>query len=281
MINIVLPMLVMIYLRVCNKFLIISMLVLLTATLMTIAKVYDAVTLQNGWDIGKRARNAYYEIRKGITYLLVVIIVPFALWITAKENTNNFRIHTFFRNYTAAPQEKLLSVNLYYQLSDEKEWASEDSLEEKIWQLQCVADEFLGELGVTSVPVKAVVTLEPTVLGLYSEIDRKIYINKDFLSNASLQKSVYVIAHECHHRYQHAIIQSLMILKQEDFPYEKLRYYREAMELLEGAKRYKEDQKNYFAYLHNELEVQADSYAQDKLEEFANKYGWKIEEMKR
>ena len=152
--------------------------ILLTAILMMIAKVYDAVTLQNKWDVGKRVRHAYYEIRKAVTCLLVVIIVPLALWTVARENTNHFRIHTFFRNYTAAPQEKLLSANLCYQLSSEKEWISGDSLEDKLWQLQCVADECLGELGVTGVPVKMVTTLDDTVLGAYSEIDKKIYINK-------------------------------------------------------------------------------------------------------
>lgn len=281
LINIVLPMLLIVYLRVCNKFLMIGMIVLLTVTLMTAAKVYDAVTLQNEWGAGKRARHAYYEIRKGVTCLLVVIIVPLALWITAKENTNNFRIHTFFRNYTAAPQEKLLSANLCYQLSGEKEWASEDSLEDKILQLQCVADEFLGELGVTGVPVKMVTTLDDTVLGAYSEIDKKIYINKKFLEHSTLPKAVHVIAHESHHRYQHAIIQSLMILEHADFPYEKLGYYREAASLMEAFKNYAEDKENYYDYLKNEMEVQAEAYAAVKVSEFSEKYGWEIKEIKR
>lgn len=281
LINVTFPLLVLLYLRVYKEFLIICILLLFMVIAFILWNIYDAMTINRRWDSGKKWRYAYYHIRKDVTMVLFAVTIPLALAITIKENTINFRIHTFFRNYTATTSEELLPAKIHYQLSDEDTWKKMDSLEEKVWQLQCVADDCLGELGVTSVPVKAVTTLEPTVQGSYSEIDKMIYINKEFLEKATLQKTIHVIAHECHHRYQHAIIQSLMILEDADFPYEKLGYYQEAMALLKGAKEYKEDQENYFDYLKNEMEVQAEAYARSKLEAFAEKYGWNMEVIKR
>lgn len=281
LINIGFPLLLLLYLRVCKEFLVVCILTISVAIVIIAWNIYDAVTIQRNWDAGKRGRYAYYNIRKEVMRLLIATIVPLALVIMVRENTTNFRIHTFFRNYTTTVSEKLISAEINYQLSDEDIWGEQDSLEEKVWQLQCVADDCLGELGVTSVPVKVVKALEPAVLGSYSETDKMIYVNKEFLENSTIQKAVHVIAHECHHRYQHAVIQSLMILKEADFPYEKLGYYQDALKLLEGAKNYAEDRKDYYTYFQNEMEIQAEAYAEEKVSQFAEKYGWDRQEAER
>lgn len=281
LINVTLPLLGLLYLRVCKEFMAICMLLLVLVLAFAAWNIYDAMTVSKRWDTGKKCRYAYYHIRKDVTMVLFAVLVPLALGITINENTFNSRIHTFFRNYTAAESEELLPTSLTYELSSEEDWKTHDSLEEKVWQLQWVANDCLGELGVTSVPVEVVTTLDATVLGSYSEADKTIYVNKEFLKNSTLQKAIHVIAHECHHRYQHAIIQSLMILKEADFPYEKLGYYQNAAKLLKGAMEYKEDKENYFEYLKNEMELQADAYAKEKVAEISEKYEWQLEEIKR
>lgn len=215
------------------------------------------------------------QLKRKLFRTRMLLLLLLMLLISNQERNSFSRLLTQFRNNAEMKEDLPIEIKFCYELSEEEEWALQDSLEEKLWQLQCVADEFLAELGVTSVPIKIVTTLEDTVLGTYSEIDKKIYINKEFLENSTLRKAVHVVAHECHHRYQHAIIQSLLILEEADFPYENLGYYEEAVKLLEGAKNYKKDQENYYDYLQNEMELQAEDYAKQKVLEFAIKYGWK------
>ena len=221
------------------------------------------------------------RLKRKLFWTRVLLLLLFVVLINDKGNEEFSHLLTAFRDNVVDEEETLIEIEFCYEISDEEEWKRNVTLEEKVWQLQCVADDCLEELGVTSVPVKVVTALEPAVLGSYSEIDKIIYVNKEFLENSTIQKAVHVIAHECHHRYQHAIIQSLMILEEADFPYEKLGYYQDAVKLLEGAKNYAEDRNDYYTYLHNEMEIQAEAYAEETVSEFAVKYGWERQEAER
>lgn len=71
----------------------------------------------------------------------------------------------------------------------------------------------------------------------------------------------------------------LPLVNPKEIPYEKLGYYKDAVKLLEGAKSYIEDREDYYAYLKNEMELQAEAYARVKVAEFSVRYGWETEEI--
>ena len=85
-----------------------------------------------------------------------------------------------------------------------------------------------------------------------------------YLNDCSLEEALHVTSHEIYHRYEHAIIDTLIALEEAEIPYEELEYYEEAKNLKNASDNYYLDLQSS-SYSQNLLEVKAEEYAKNEV----------------
>lgn len=170
-----------------------------------------------------------------------------------------------------ANEEK--SLNELISLTGEVEWET-FTLEERLPYAQAMADYECEKLGITAVNVYAVQYSDDKISGSYLHEFEAVFLNDQYLEVCGWKELVRVVAHEIYHRYEHVLIDSLELLEKKGFEYETLSYYQDAIILKEAKENYAEDLDSYETYIQNELEVQANVYADAEVGALSAIYGW-------
>ena len=123
----------------------------------------------------------------------------------------------------------------------------------------------IGTLSVDGVAFCAVKELADNRLGYYSHFDQKLCINVTYMAKASLTEMIKVISHECCHRQQKVIIDSITVLEDMGIKCEKIECFSEAVAMKEADKQYAIDSLNFVAYKENFLERTSNQYAEDMI----------------
>ena len=220
-----------------------------------------------------RMKHMYYRSRRILFFFLLLIVVPIGAYIGIPQEK---KVHflRFAQNYRTVeitePSFSLLDI------PDEVRWKVL-SAEQKLEYLQVFAEACFQELGVEKVTLYISDEMENKNMAHFNYQKNAIFINRTFLENreiCSLRKAFHVTAHECCHVAQYQIIYSLMILEKAGFDYHGMPYYEEAIHLAEAMSIYNEDKETYLTYSANEMEVQAEAYADEKECLLAERYQW-------
>lgn len=215
-----------------------------------------------------RKKRLFMKCRTTMIISLLQWIVPLSIifvWQGGLEQEQEMQV--LFR----ANEEK--SPNELFALAGEEEWKT-FTLEERLTYAQAMADYECEELGITTVNVYAVRYSDDTIAGSYLHEFEAVFLNDQYLEICGWKELVRVVAHEIYHRYEHVLIDSLELLEKKGFEYENLSYYQDAILLKEAKENYAEDLDSYETYIQNELEVQANDYADEEVWVLSAIYGW-------
>lgn len=259
--NISAPLVVLIFLKVLQYHFVYSINALVIACVFAIYKVIDFVYSEYfPENVLKRIRMIYYICRKRIIYFLLFSLAPMAVYVNYQENTEGGRI--FFE---ATAEENDKNANLETpDLVSAKQW---DMLvvENRLQKMKEFADYECNKLGINPVEVFGIKQITDGTLAFYSHQEESVYFNIIYLNECSLEEALHVTSHEIYHRYEHAIIDTLIALEEAGIPYEELEYYEEAKELKSASDNYYLDSLSYSSYSQNILEIKAEEFAKNEV----------------
>ena len=220
----------------------------------------------------KKVRLIYYGCRRRIIYVLLVTFTPMVIWVNYQESEQSEKYLVAFKSLQSERASEQQNIEL--NIANEEQWKQLNA-EERFLEMTKLVDYECNKLHVGSIDVFAIKEITDGRLGYYDSNAEAVYINVAYLNNScSLPEAVHIIAHECYHRYTDKVIESLTYLEEAGMNYEALEYYHDAVVLKEAASTYYLDSLEYDTYNENELERQAEQYADTEVELLKEKFEW-------
>lgn len=230
----------------------------------------------------KRSKRTFLEkimilnlkLRPRLLFLLMISIVPWALWIVHSEKSEGYCV------LTADAVENLKDENA----NSEDDYDCLVGLNDKIWKkysllkkykvIQTISDYECERLGVAPAKVQVRKLMTDTILGFYSDGQDLITISLLHLKYGSLEDVMDSLTHECRHRYQYLLISCVDILEKEGIAVNEISYFATACKLRKACDEYVKDAKKWDTYSKNEMEIDARSYSKKEVLHLKKQFRW-------
>lgn len=152
-------------------------------------------------------------------------------------------------------------------LLQEDEW-SKLSVDEKMDVLSTIRNIEISYLGI---PHEIYLTIKPTgndVLGYYDHKEHTIVINRELISSDDAKKCLHTLCHEMHHAYQHNQIEAYNSVNER---YKNMRMFASARIYEEEFENYISGEDDFWGYLLQDSEINANVYADSAVEDYFRK----------
>lgn len=146
---------------------------------------------------------------------------------------------------------------------------------ERIDVLQTVCNVETHYLGLSDPVTVQGDNLSPYTLGAYSDAQRLIRINLDYIENDPVEDVLSTILHEIHHSYEYRLADVFDNISPE---YRNLRLFKDATHYSQEVDDYINPRDDYYGYMTQRLEMDSETYAELGVQEYYARIADWIEE---
>jgi len=168
------------------------------------------------------------------------------------------------RTITRQPaMEKMDGPDVTFLRLQEKFWNRMDAVQRRDL-LQFVADTEAQRLGIES-PAVCARKLEGNVLGVYSDSDKLITLDLEYMKDSEMDKVLATVCHECYHAYQHRLVEVYNRLEETE---KQLMLFRPLAQYAAEFANYNDGSEDYAAYSAQQCEIDSEAYAAQAVQEY-------------
>lgn len=207
----------------------------------------------------KRLQFGYYQLRRRILYILIVIIGPLMMYTYYTGSDNKYE--RFYEEYVETIDREAEND---LDVPDDDVWIHLDLIKRMDW-LKELAEYECYKLGINGITISAVTGMEEGLLGLYQQEVDTIFLDKEYIESGSIRGCAHILIHEVCHAYTDRIINVLEVLDKSEIQYKRMPYFEQAVKWVIADRNYEEDLTSYETYASNYLEVTAEHYAQEEI----------------
>ncbi len=212
-----------------------------------------------GFDVRKYFSNLRYVFALIFSIMMIPSFISYLLIMSDKNITE-----------VDTPSDNKVEMTIEELFSDEK-W-EEFTIEDKYEAMKLGISYLVGELRLGEIEVRINDSpLEPTIHAKYNDIEKYIQINENYLLTCEEPKKIFrTLCHESFHYYQYQMMDLYFEIDGAGIDV-SAPYFDQIRRWVDGYNGYMEDREDYDSYLNNELEQDANAYADEMIEKIFGK----------
>lgn len=280
-INVGTPLMLFLALKCAQYYAITVVIIFAAPILFAVMDVKEFNATREFGDKRKKLRMNYYVVRRSMFYPLFILFTVVGVVVNYHESMNPDDYKVLYQSVEGEAEEELSGEEIVLNLPAEQEWI--DMTVERKGE---VLDEFIEYMSIQLGISKPLVKVEKELtndnqVAYYSEFEDCINFSARYIHDFELNQAIRVCSHEIYHKKEFELIKAIDILENQGMNVEKMECFEYPMKLREAKIRYAADKnESHESYLNNYLEVEANRFAEETMEELLEKgYVSKIEDL--